>query len=117
MRRKAGALVPLEISILERALAHKVAGHPEIHGFQIAGELGDGAKTLLSHGGLYKALGRLQEAGMLERRWEDPAVAESEGRPRRKYYCLTAEGQRALYVAQQDVAAVRGHLTYGEAAV
>src|SRR5438270_8679695 len=93
---------PDQVVLVERALVHKLAGDAEIHGFQIASELGDGAKTLLSHGGLCKALGRLEEAGLLERRWEDPAVAADEGRPRRKYYRLTAEGQRVLYVTQQQ---------------
>jgi DNA-binding PadR family transcriptional regulator len=48
---------------------------------------------------LYKALGRLEEFGLLSSHWEDPAAAE--GRPRRRLYELTGHGVRAAERAEQ----------------
>ena len=58
-----------------------------------------GSRALTGHGTLYKALGRLEEFGLLSSRWEDAAAAE--GRPRRRLYELTGEGAR---VAEQALA-------------
>ena len=55
-----------------------------------------GAGRLTAHGTLYKALGRLADAGLLEYRWEDAEPALAEGRPRRRLYQITSAGQRAL---------------------
>lgn len=54
----------------------------------------------LASGTLYPILGRLTEAGWLEKRWEDvdPATA---GRPARAYYRLT---RQALPLARQRLA-------------
>ena len=54
------------------------------------------ASRLTAHGTLYKALGRLADAGLLEHRWEDADAALTEGRPRRRLYRISAVGQRAL---------------------
>jgi DNA-binding PadR family transcriptional regulator len=102
MRRKKGALVPLEISILAACFGLKSGGAQEAHGFLIAKQIGDqrGARMLTSHGTLYKALGRMAKAGLLKSRWEDPVVAAGESRPRRRFYRVTAEGQAALRTAE-----------------
>ena len=99
VRRKPGALVPLELAILEVATSRT----EPFHGFELAKALADaaGSRALTSHGTLYKALGRLAEAGLLEAAWEDPAVALDEGRPRRRLYRLTGEGARRLARARQ----------------
>ena len=55
-----------------------------------------GSRALTGHGTLYKALGRLEEFGLLGSRWEDAEAVE--GRPRRRLYELTGEGAR---VAEQ----------------
>lgn len=52
--------------------------------------------TDLSGGSVYKILRRMERRELLESRWEDAAVAEAEGRPRRRYYVLTEEGEVAL---------------------
>ena len=72
-----------------------------MHGFAVARLIRDSiaAGRLTGHGTLYKALGRLAEVGLLEDRWEDPDVALAEGRPRRRLYKITGEGQRALATA------------------
>lgn len=52
--------------------------------------------TGLSSGTVYPTLGRLEKRGHVRGRWEDPALAVEEGRPRRRYYELTPEGREAL---------------------
>jgi DNA-binding PadR family transcriptional regulator len=98
MRRKAGALVPLEISILEAAVELRSRGIAEAHGFLLAKELRDGthARRLTAYGTLYKALDRLERAGHLASRWEDPQLAADDGRPRRRFYRLTLIGETAV---------------------
>lgn len=98
MRRKAGTLLPLELSILEAAIELRRRGLPEFHGFLIAAEMREraGARRLTAHGTLYKALDRMEHAGLLESRWEDPLVAAAAGRPRRRLYRVTAAGAAAL---------------------
>ena len=72
-------------------------GVEEFHGFLIAKEMKekDETRMLTAHGTLYKALSRMQKAGLLDSRWEDPQVAEEENRPRWRLYHATATGQRA----------------------
>lgn len=55
------------------------------YGFEIAHEAG------LATGSLYPILARLERAGWVTSWWEDIAESES-GRPRRRYYRLTADG-------------------------
>jgi DNA-binding PadR family transcriptional regulator len=53
-------------------------------------ELGD--LTGLPSGTIYPILARLEQVGWVESRWEDPAVHEAAGRPRRRFYRLTPDG-------------------------
>src|SRR5215218_11385476 len=94
-RRKPGSLVPLETEILAEALSLARSGVATFHGFGLARTMRDrrGSRSLTAHGTLYKALGRLEEFGLLTSRWEESADA-AEGRPRRRLYRLTAEGAR-----------------------
>ena len=55
-----------------------------------------GQTRLTAYGTLYKALDRMERAGYLESRWEDPHFAAQEARPRRRLYGVTALGERAL---------------------
>ena len=98
MRRKPGALVPLESAILDALVELRRLGVPEAHGYLIATELrrlGDD-RRLTAYGTLYKALERLEQSGALEGRWEDPDVAATDHRPRRRYYRITLVGESAL---------------------
>lgn len=98
VRRKPDTLLPLEITILEAAIDLRRRGEPEFHGFAVAKEIAERAeaRTLTAHGTLYKALGRMAAAGLLESRWEDPAIAATEGRPRRRLYHVTGLGAQAV---------------------
>ena len=66
----------------------------EFHGFQLAKEIKEKkeARLLIGHGTLYRALGRLEQKGILRSCWENPMVAAEHKRPRRKLYELTAQG-------------------------
>ena len=102
MRRKKDTLIPVELSILAACLGLKSRGVDEVHGFLIAKQISDqqGARMLTAHGTLYKALGRMEKAGLLKRRWEDPVAAADEARPRRRLYRITAQGQAAFDAAR-----------------
>jgi PadR family transcriptional regulator PadR len=104
-RRTPGSLLPLEASILETGVEFGRNGAPEFHGFLVARALRDrdGARALTGHGTLYKALDRMERAGLLESRWEDPAIAASDGRPRRRLYRVTGAGAQALASWQTHV--------------
>jgi PadR family transcriptional regulator, regulatory protein PadR len=97
VRRKPGALVPLEIAICSTAALLHRRGEREFHGYEIAKALGDAADTklLTAYGTLYRALGRLEKMGLLTSRWEDPAIPARENRPGRRLYTLTALGEAA----------------------
>jgi len=101
-RRKPGTLLPLELEILEVALSLLRSEHATFHGFALAQTMREqaGSRSLTGHGTLYKALGRLEEFGLLSSRWEDAGAAE--GRPRRRLYELTSQGAR---VAERALAA------------
>lgn len=98
MRRKPGTLISIEEDILRTGIALSRKGASQFHGFLIAKEMQreTNARTLTAHGTLYKALDRLEKAGFLVSRWEDPAVAANEGRPRRRHYRVTAKGEEVL---------------------
>ncbi len=108
-RRRAGALLTIEVEILDAGLGLRRAGVAEFHGFELAKRIADAgtARRLTSHGTLYKALGRLEDAGLLESRWEDADAAAEEGRPRRRFYTVTGLGERRLAAWRQEHAGGR----------
>jgi PadR family transcriptional regulator PadR len=102
MRRKHGTLLPIEEAILAAGIELRRSGTPEFHGFLVAKALRehDEARRLTAHGTLYKALDRLEKAGLLTSQWEDAQLAADAGRLRRRRYTVTALGERALAQAQ-----------------
>ena len=91
--RPVGRLLDLEYEILD-GCASLASDDEEAYGFALARLLADrSASTLIGHGTLYKALGRLVKMGMLDARWGD---SPDDGRPRRRLYALTGEGERVL---------------------
>ncbi|CBG73115.1 conserved hypothetical protein [Streptomyces scabiei 87.22] len=71
----------------------------ELHGFSVAKAAGKPT------GSVYPILLRLEEAGWVESRWE--AEHPEPGRPRRRFYQLTAEGMTS---ARATVKERRGQL-------
>lgn len=110
MRRKADALMPIELAILDAGIGLRQRGEDEFHGYAIAKEMRDHAEArrLTAHGTLYRALERLETRGLLESRMEDPDIASSENRPRRRLYTVTATGIRAAQVAERPGPATAG---------
>jgi DNA-binding PadR family transcriptional regulator len=102
MRRKPGALVPLEIAICRAALTLRRRDE-EFHGYEMAKTLGAeaDARLLTAYGTLYRALGRLEKMGLLTSRWEDPRIPARESRPGRRFYSLTALGEEAVAAARR----------------
>ena len=79
-------------------------GVKEFHGFAVAKRMKDigEAHQLTAHGTLYKALGRMEAAGLLRSQWEKADLALEEGRPRRRLYQVTGVGERALSVSRAE---------------
>jgi PadR family transcriptional regulator, regulatory protein PadR len=106
-RRRPGRLFPLELDILECGLDLQ-ARDGSFYGFALASALADrSASGLTAHGTLYKALGRMKDAGLLEASWEDVGTADVENRPRRRLYTVTAEGEAARSAERVALAAER----------
>ena len=107
MRRKPGALVPLEEAICASAALLRRRGIAEFHGYELAKQVAHDAdrRLLTAYGTLYRALGRLEQMGLLHSRREDPEIAARENRPGRRLYTLTAAGETA---AREASAAARG---------
>jgi PadR family transcriptional regulator PadR len=109
MRRKPGALVPLESAICMAAHDLRRQGVDEFHGYLIAKEIKEHAdkRLLTAYGTLYRALGRLETMGLVTSRWEDAMLAAEENRPRRRFYTLTPAGEEAAAEAARAAAEVR----------
>jgi DNA-binding PadR family transcriptional regulator len=107
MRRKPGGLVPLEASILAAAAGMRSPESHEFYGYQIARHLADVSdrRLLTAYGTLYRALGRLEQMGLLDSHWEDPQRAADENRPGRRLYALTTSGIAVARAAQVEPAA------------
>jgi PadR family transcriptional regulator, regulatory protein PadR len=109
MRRKPGALLPLELEICVCAATLRSEGITEVHGYELAKRLAEAAnrKSLTAYGTLYRALGRLEQMGLVTSRWEDPHQTARENRPVRRLYTLTAAADRAVREAQRAALAER----------
>ena len=101
VRRKQGQLLALEHEILAAAAEIHRSDDRTFHGYAIARQLqvNTGGRRLTSHGTLYKALSRLHRAGLLDATWEDPDIAASQDRPRRRLYAITGLGFEVLHLA------------------
>jgi DNA-binding PadR family transcriptional regulator len=62
--------------------------------------------TGLPSGTIYPALRRLEARALVTSGWENDAKARRDGRPRRRYYELTAAGKRQLAEAEARYRAV-----------
>jgi DNA-binding PadR family transcriptional regulator len=76
------------------------------HGYRYGFEIMD--TSGLADGTVYPALRRLEAAGLLESDWEDALAAREEGRPPRRYYTLTALGERELGRARERFRGLAG---------
>jgi PadR family transcriptional regulator, regulatory protein PadR len=90
MSKGSGPRMTLPTQLVLRAMLADPS--QEMYGLQICAEAG------LPSGTIHPILARLEGLGWLESRWEDASPRE-EGRPRRRYYALTAGGTEAARTA------------------
>lgn len=104
MRRRKGRLLDIEEAILDAGVTLKARGVENFYGFSVAKLIQEtrDARRLTAHGTLYKALGRLELAGLVTSEWEDAGEAAAEGRPRRRLYSVTDLGEMALASSRAD---------------
>jgi DNA-binding PadR family transcriptional regulator len=109
MRRKPGALVPLELAILQAGLDLRLQGLEEFHGYRIARQIesDSSARRLTAYGSLYRALARLERMGFVSSRAEDPRIAAREHRPIRHLYQVTPAGEQAYARADTQPAGLQ----------
>jgi DNA-binding PadR family transcriptional regulator len=68
--------------------------HAIARGVQYGFDLCD--QTGLASGTVYPTLSRLEEQGFVSSTWEESSEAHREKRPARRYYTITAAGEREL---------------------
>ena len=75
-------------------------GRREMYGYEIVAELRRSSEGTidLPEGTVYPALRRLERDGLIGGKWVDVAG----GAPRRRYYRLTQQGEKALAVGRED---------------
>ena len=78
------------------------AGEAGSHGFALAKAIAGDSRKLTATGTMYRALHRLDAAGLVESWWEDPNDAAEAGRPRRRSYRITGAGATALAKARAE---------------
>lgn len=98
VRRKPDQLLSLEVEILQGALRLRRRGVELFHGYALAKALrsDSDSKLLTAHGTMYRALHRLESAGLIAGFWEDAQSSERENRPRRRMYRLTGLAEPAV---------------------
>jgi PadR family transcriptional regulator PadR len=57
--------------------------------------------TGLPSGTVYPALRRMEQDQLIRSQWERQSIADSEGRPPRKFYKLTRAGEKTLEASRQ----------------
>jgi PadR family transcriptional regulator PadR len=87
--------VTFPTTLVLQALA---VGHP--HGFDVMDATG------LPSGTVYPILRRLELEGFVTSKWERAETAQREGRPPRRYYELSAQGEEWLEAARPRFRAV-----------
>jgi PadR family transcriptional regulator PadR len=98
MRRKEDTILPIEVDVLELGIEQQRAEPKGWHGFGMAKALQrrHNARSLISQGGLYKALDRMETRKWLESAWETPDGASVQAPRPRRLYRVTALGAHAL---------------------
>jgi PadR family transcriptional regulator, regulatory protein PadR len=89
------ALEPRDMGLLLLGLI----GQREMYGYELVAELRRQTNAVvdLPEGTVYPALRRLERQGLVSGRWVEVADA-----PRRRYYALTQDGERALSAGRRS---------------
>ena len=91
----APALEPRDMGLLMLGLI----AQREMYGYELVAELRRQTDAVvdLPEGTVYPALRRLERQGLITGRWVEMAYA-----PRRRYYALTEDGERALTAGRRE---------------
>lgn len=91
---------PINLTWTTALILHSIA-RGQRYGYEVMESTG------LPSGTIYPALRRLERAGLLQSDLEDEKEAFAEQRPARRYYEMTAEGDRILDRATERYALLR----------
>lgn len=92
MRRTANAIRKGDLLPIERTLLVTLRDLGEAHGYAIRDHMGHAAT---SRSTTYRALRRLDAAGLIVSTWEDATLANAESRPQRRVYRLVEQREDA----------------------
>jgi PadR family transcriptional regulator PadR len=90
---------PTRISHQEMLILSSLIKAKELYGLAIVESIKNTTGELLSLGGLYTTLHRMEKKGLVTSRWGESTEVRQGAR--RRYYQITALGQRALADARQ----------------
>jgi PadR family transcriptional regulator PadR len=103
MRRYAKSMLDIERRVLRLIGEHAESQPLGVYGYELAALLSQSAtarqgaeivpRHMRANGTVYKILYRLGRIGAVSSHWEEAEVALAEGRPRRRYWVLTENGQ------------------------
>jgi DNA-binding PadR family transcriptional regulator len=96
--------MPKSLSNTSVAILQALAGGVR-YGFDIIDATG------LPSGTVYPALAKLEDAGLVSSRWENPRIAQQEKRPPRRYYELRPSGEAALKEALRSLRVLQKPIT------
>ncbi len=107
-KRMPNTLFPIEQSMLAVMVERELQMRPGIHGYDLAKELAkrENRNRLAGHGTIYRALWRLEEAGLITGVWAEDPQSEP-GRPRRRLFRVTTAGAQALTASETARAALQ----------
>ena len=91
-----GAVTQMRKGLLEYCVMALLRGEPR-YGYELVQSLAEVDGMLTTEGTIYPLLSRLRRDGLVETQWR-----ESRGGPPRRYYSLTAHGERSLETFRQE---------------
>jgi DNA-binding PadR family transcriptional regulator len=89
---------PVKLSAIDEDILTALLGR-ELYGLEILDVLNNGRPIPIGFGSLYPVLNRLEKKGLVKWHWGDES--EETGGARRKYYKVTALGERTLREVQE----------------
>ena len=98
---KGGPLTELRRGVLEHCVL-AIVREGEVYAFELVRRLSDAGGLMTSEGTIYPLLARLRREGLVETTWR-----ESDAGPPRRYYRITAAGERTLSAFLADWTAFR----------
>jgi PadR family transcriptional regulator, regulatory protein PadR len=112
-KKTEGAVIIL--SATEEDILTVIWGHAQgVYGLDILNRINKANKETnrreIGVGSLYPALKRMEQQGLMSGRWGEEALGEESGGARRRYYKISADGEKALIVTRN----YRRQLSFGQ---